>query len=279
VDHRARQYTCPGRRLTRREFLGAGTAGLAGAVAAACGTRPTEEPPTPAQQGRLLARPAEPIHSVSPGLQSLELAPGRDGQLYVPAGYRPEQPAPLVLMLHGAGGSAQGGMSPFRSLADAAGFVLLAPDSRGRTWDMILGGYGPDVAFIDYALSEVFGKVAIDPARLAIEGFSDGASYALSLGITNGDLFSRIVAFSPGFMSPAARRGEPSIYVSHGTQDQILPIDLCSRRIVGQLEASGYTVSYHEFDGGHTVPASIASEAADWLSTGWAQALPQTARA
>lgn len=42
--------------------------------------------------------------------------------------------------------------------------------------------------------------VAIDPAHVAIGGFSDGASCALSLGLVNGDLFTHVMAFSPGLV-------------------------------------------------------------------------------
>jgi predicted esterase len=80
-----------------------------------------------------------------------------------------------------------------------AGLPMLFVDSRGQTWDGIRGGFGPDVDFLDGALEKVFGMVAVDPNRLALGGFSDGATYALSLGLVNGDLFPRIVAFSPGF--------------------------------------------------------------------------------
>lgn len=60
--------------------------------------------------------------------------------------------------------------------------ILLAPDSRGRTWDFILGDYGPDVRFIDRALDHVFKRYNVHPGHIGIAGFSDGASYALSLG-------------------------------------------------------------------------------------------------
>ena len=109
--------------------------------------------------------------------------------------------------------------------------MLLVPDSRGRTWDMILGNYGPDVAFIDQALAQTFSRYALNPARLAIGGFSDGASYALSLGLSNGDLFTHIIAFSPGFMAPAQQQGRPPVFITHGTQDRVLPITRCSRRM------------------------------------------------
>jgi len=172
---------------------------------------------------------------------------------------------PLVLMLHGAGASAQQGIALLQPLADAAGFMLLAPASRERTWDVIVGGYGPDVAHIDWVLGWTFRRYAVDPRRLAVGGFSDGASYALSLGITNGDLFTHVMAFSPGFMAPAAQRGRPHVFISHGVQDPVLPIDLCSRRIVPQLEGAGYGVRYEEFGGGHRVPRGIAEEAVRWF--------------
>jgi len=193
------------------------------------------------------------------------LARERDALLFVPANYRPDHPAPFVLSLHGAGGNEQSGLYPLHELADEAGFVLLAPAARRQTWDVILGGYGPDVAFINHALEEVFARCSIDPTRLAIGGFSDGASYALSLGLTNGDLFRRILAFSPGFMAPATQRGQPEIFISHGSRDEVLPIASTSRRIVPQLEQAGYDVVYREFDGPHTVPPEIAVEAVRWF--------------
>jgi phospholipase/carboxylesterase len=168
-------------------------------------------------------------------------------------------------MLHGAGGVAQHGISRVEALADRAGLVVLAPPSRRQTWDVILGAFGPDVAFVDEALAATFERCTVDPQRLAVGGFSDGASYALSLGITNGDLFTHVIAFSPGFMAPAHQVGAPRIYVSHGTRDAVLPIDRCSRRLVPALERAGYDVRYHEFDGPHTIPPDIAREAVEWF--------------
>ncbi len=219
-------------------------------------------------QGRLLASPAPPPSqpSASGGLRRLGLGSGRDGLLYVPRGHDATVAAPLALTLHGAGGDARSGISHLIGLADEFGLVLLAPESRGRTWDVLAGGYGPDVGFIDRALGQTFDRLAVDAGRLAITGFSDGASYALSLGLTNGDLFTHAVAFSPGFAAPADRRGKPPVFVSHGTRDRVLPIERCSRRIVPQLEREGYGVRYREFDGSHTVPGAVAREALEWFT-------------
>lgn len=195
------------------------------------------------------------------GLHPLGLAAGRDGLLYVPPGLRADRPTPLVVSLHGAGGNAQQAVDLFRASADEHDLVVLAPESRGSTWDALLGGYGPDVAHLDRSLAHAFERVSVDPARLAIAGFSDGASYALCLGLANGDLFGDVLAFSPGFSSPALRRGSPRVFVSHGTGDRVLPIGATSRRLVPRLRLEGYDVHYQEFEGDHTVPPSPSREA------------------
>jgi phospholipase/carboxylesterase len=222
-------------------------------------------------QGRFNARPADspPAGDAAPtGLHPLDLGGERDGVRYVPAGYRPEWPAPLVLMLHGATGNGRRTVESLLPLADEFGLILVAPDSRLRTWDVLHGGFGPDIAFIDAALTDTFATHAVDPAHIAAEGFSDGASYALSIGIGNGDLFTHVLAFSPGFLAPPGQEGAPRLFVSHGRQDQVLPIDFCSRRFVPGLRRAGYDVTYQEFDGPHRTPPEIARMGIEWFLDG-----------
>jgi phospholipase/carboxylesterase len=214
------------------------------------------------EEGRLRARPGRPRDPGAPGLHRLGAG---GGLLYVPPGGAAGEARPLAVMFHGARGDARNGLAALMPLADEAGMLLLATDSADQTWDVMRGGYGPDVETLDRALAEAFGRVAVDPERLAVGGFSDGASYALSMGIMNGDLFTHVIAFSPGFMAPARREGAPRLYISHGTADAVLPIDACSRRIVPRVSRAGYDVTYHEFEGGHTVPADIAREAVEWF--------------
>ena len=255
--------------LTRRRLLLAAGAGLltacavrlpdgerGGGGAAVLTSRP-ESTPARAGGGAL----------TGPGTHPLGLESVRDAVLHVPPGVVPGVAAPLVLTLHGAGGNADAGVSLLRPLADERGLLLLAPASRGRTWDAVLGGYGPDAALVDRALTTVFTALAVDPARVAVAGFSDGASYALGLGLANGGLFRRVVAFSPGFVPPGTpRNGTPPVFVSHGDADEVLPIDRTSREIVPELREDGYDVTYREFSGPHTVPAEVAREAVDWLA-------------
>jgi predicted esterase len=238
---------------------------LGGAVAACGGP---DESGTDEGAARLSARPGSPHGSVSTGLTALGLSVGRDGLVYVPAAYDPGVPAPLALLLHGAGRSADDLLNPLRPLADELGLILVAPDSRSSTWDATYATYGPDVDFIDEALRLVFGKCVVDPARVTMAGFSDGATYALGLGLCNGDLVTRIVAFSPGALPPRVAVGKPRLFITHGTQDAVLPIDYTSRAIVPELETAGYQVIYREFDGGHVVPLDLGTEAVRWLVTG-----------
>lgn len=247
------------RRVRRRTFLG--MTALAGAWPFA---RPAGSVPS-AQDARLDARPAgAPSTPAVSGEHALGLGSARDGLLYVPRGYDSSRPAPLAVLLHGAGRDA-GRMRPTFSLADELGLVIVAPDSRGSTWDAIGGRTGPDVNFIDATLRSVFSHVRVDPRRMAMGGFSDGASYALGLGLANGDLFSHLIAFSPGYIPIPLRRGMPRVFISHGTRDAVLPISSTSRIVTPRLRADGYDVVYREFDGPHQLLPEIAREAFEWL--------------
>ena len=250
---------------TRRHFLRSLGAAAAAAPLACLGS--TTEP-LGGGSARLTARPGNPSQTITPGTWPLGLGnTTHDGFLLVPASYVAGTMMPLVLALHGAGGSASGPLEFLRSYAESRNFLVVSVDSIGLTWDAITFKYLSDVQFIDHALAHVFARCSVDPTRVVVEGFSDGATYALGLGLANGDLFRRVVAFSPGGIVPSdsPATGRPEFFISHGRQDPILPIDLASRRIVEELQDDGYTVDYNEFNGGHEIPAAIAALAADWL--------------
>jgi phospholipase/carboxylesterase len=242
---------------TRRFF----TSGIAATLLSSCVTNAQSSAAV-----RLRARPGKSIAQREAGTHPLGLRQERDAILYIPKSADPEKPAPLIVYLHGAGGSEQQGIRRLSALADELGFLLLSPASEGPTWDAIRDGYGPDVQAIDQALARSFVSRRIHPKRIALAGFSDGASYSLGLGLSNGDLFTSVLAFSPGFIPPGSKRmGNPRVFVSHGTSDNILPIDMSSRRIVPAMKRDGLDVTYREFDGPHAVPPEILKEAMNWF--------------
>lgn len=252
--------------LSRRRFLHVlAAAGAGSAVACSFGV----EPEAFVEQERLQSRPSAPTLAITPGLHRLGIGGGRDALLHVPASYRSSVPLPLLVLLHGATGSASNWFGSYAARSDAHRFLMLAPESRSGTWDIVNGPMSVDVQFIDAALEWTFRRCAVDAARMAMAGFSDGASYALSLGLANGDLFGRVVAFSPGFFRVHVARGKPPVWISHGLGDAVLPVNGTSRMIVGQLRVAGYAVDYREFDGGHEVPAAISDGAMAWLAGEW----------
>ena len=220
----------------------------------------------PPPEARLHTLPAPGAREQAPrGVFTIPLSNGREGLVYVPERYRPDEPLALIVACHGAGGSAQRGMNVIAPLADEYGAIIFAPQSGGPTWDILVGGFGPDVAAIDAALALIYERYAIDPTRRVIGGFSDGASYALSLGLANGDIFTHIMALSAGFADPWGLVGQPRIFISHGTEDKVLPIDQAGRAHAGILQQVGYEVHYVEFEGPHSVPPPVLRSAYDWL--------------
>ncbi len=234
-------------KITRRVALGLGAA-----YAATGNARATDNP---ALSGRIEARPGTPAPPYPPkgfSLLKLDSDPVRDALLYVPTAFDPAILIPLLVMLHGAGMNGARMMKLLSDTAEARGFLLLTPTSRGVTWDLRNAPACNDAAFIDHALARVFGAATIDP-RIGLGGLSDGASFALSLGIANGDLFSDVMAFSPGFLRAPVRNGRPRMFLSHGRADGVLPFAL-GRDIARQLERDGYDVEFRPFDGGHWIP-------------------------
>ena len=252
--------------ITRREALR--RSALTAVAVAAGGCLGSTETEGGEDNARLSVKVMAPSRTTAPGLYPLQLGVSRDGLLYVPTSYKPEVAAPIALLLHGAGRASNELVTPMRGYADRVGLVLLAVDSRAGTWDAVANGvFFDDVTFIERAFAFAIDRVRVDASRIRIAGFSDGGSYSLSLGLINGDLFTRVAAFSPGFVIDGPRNGKPKFFMTHGTRDSILPIDQTSRQIVPALKQLGYDVTYSEFDGGHGVTEALLEQATTWLSS------------
>lgn len=248
--------------LSRRNFAYSITGGLALSLFSA---------PLPAQRtagdgaGRMRARAVAPVENPAPaGLHPLNVRNHRDSLVYIPQSASKFAKAPLVLSLHGATQNADRGISLLQTLADEHGFLIVAPASSDGTWE-IGNPEGTDFDNVDESLAISFGLRNIDPARIAIAGFSDGASYSLSLGLSNGDLFHAVLAFSSGYMAGGPRVGKPTVFLSHGTADPVFPIAATGRIVERNLKQAGYSVTFREFEGRHTLPPEVASDAMRWL--------------
>jgi phospholipase/carboxylesterase len=220
----------------------------------------------PSLLGRLSFTHAEPTkRPLPPGRNRLGIAGERDAVLFVPTGLDEHAPVPLFVMFHGAGGFPEKVLPFIEEHAERDKFLLLTPHSMYPTWDIVIGGSGPDLERLHRALTAVTSRYRIDRGHLAFAGFSDGASYALSIGITNGDIASHVIAFSGGFMSIFTQEGDPKVFIAHGLVDEQLPIETSGRANATKLKAAGYDVQYVEFNGLHAIQPAIVGMAIEFF--------------
>ena len=223
---------------------------------------------------------AGPALSAKPPLTAPATPEKRSGVLtlaggafaYLPKGMTGAK-MPLLVYFVGAGGQPRDVLTAYRDHADREGFVLLIPSPKGATWDMVdnlsrrIGiemnvtpRYGRDLKAFDTSLTDLFGKVAIDPKRIAVIGFSNGATYALSVGTANPQLFSAVLALSPGPAFPTRFDPAQRVFISHGESDEVLPFSY-TRGVVAKLRVRKMQVDFMPFKGKHEIPAEARTRA------------------
>jgi polyhydroxybutyrate depolymerase len=186
-------------------------------------------PPTTAPAGRASAgcgqspavtgTDAEPLGDVP-----LAMTVGGQQRTYrlgLPTAYDPDAPAPLVLVLHGAGGTAEI-MSIYAAVptqAAARGIITATPDAIGGNWE--LGPEGADDQFLMALLDDIAANYCVDLARVHIAGLSLGAWKAAVTACAHPDRIASValvtVEVHPGGCGPL------SVVAFHGTGDHVVP--------------------------------------------------------
>ncbi len=112
-------------------------------------------------------------------------------ELFVPSTYSPAKPSPLLLTLHGAGGTGHGGHAPWRSVAEALGMIVISPsDRRGR------GGFTgskEENAAAWAALRWARLRFNVDECRVYATGVSRGGHLLWDLALRQPDRLAAIV--------------------------------------------------------------------------------------
>jgi len=146
----------------------------------------------------------------------------RTYRLFVPRGFETRSRLPLVLDLHGSGGTAanQARTSRFEILAAREGFVVATLQAEGSLWNVpVRNGRPDDVAYVSDAIDQVSARACIDPARVYATGFSGGARMSSLLACR---LNSRIAAIAPmaglRWPGPCEGRAVP-VLTLHGLAD------------------------------------------------------------
>ncbi len=162
----------------------------------------------------------------------------RSFRLHLPAGYDGEEPGPLLLALHGGGGSGKqmdkltGGLN---QLADRQGFVVAYPDgldehwNDGRAVNRSATDDADDVGFLSALVDHLVSQYAIDPGRVYAVGISNGGMMALRLACERPDKFSAVALVASAMSEALAARCAPerpiSVLVIGGTKDPLVPWD------------------------------------------------------
>jgi len=152
--------------------------------------------------------------------------------VHVPSSYVDNMPTPLVIVLHGYTGTAESmeTLTGFTAKSDKEGFIVVYPQGLVQRWNVGFGSLKfdtDDVGFINELINRLEQKYAIDPNRIYVTGFSNGAMMAYLLGAALSDKIAAIapVAGSVGAMMNNVLEIIPdpsqpvSVIVFHGTAD------------------------------------------------------------
>lgn len=236
---------------------------------------------------RIAHVPPEPRDEESPtGWVWLEKGPQR-AALFTPDEIDPDKRYPLLTVLHGAGRQDEMLMKAYKGEAERRQALFLIPRSLHPTWDLIVTSASqaeppavpgqetstarPDGDFLEYALDLIYRRYPIDPERQALVGYSDGASYALSLGLANPDLFQALLCWAAGYFATdsetaAAGTPRPQVLLEYGTHDELFPFEQVALPMRAQLEALGCDVHFRVDEGGRHWPSGqFQDEALDWF--------------
>jgi polyhydroxybutyrate depolymerase len=200
------------------------------------------------------ARADDPADSLTapptPGRFTLTIKTGgieRTSQIQIPPGYKSDAKPPLVLLLHGAGGSGAGILDKdgWAAKADKEGFVAVAPDglpakprspanfrTNPTVWNAgNLRPHSPrsaidDVAFIRQLLDELKEKVPYDESQVFCAGHSNGSGMTFRLASDLSERFAAVgmVAGIMDVTDPKPKKPMPTLYLL-GTNDPLTPIE------------------------------------------------------
>lgn len=219
----------------------------------------------------MISTPNDPIRPIAASLTHLVLPPRS------PA----DGPPPALLLLHGRGSDERdlvglaAALDPRLTVVSARAMAPLGP---GYHWYDLhaIGepeptGFRRSLALLDHFVDEIVVGYGIDPARLYLLGFSQGAVMSGSLTLTRPErvagavLLSGYLPLRSGLAIDQARlRGRP-IFVGHGTWDQVIGVEF-GREAHAFLAQVGADVTYREYPIAHHVGDAELRDVAAWLT-------------
>ena len=191
--------------------------------------------------------------------------------LYVPEAWDGQASMPLVVALHGGSGHGRDFLWSWLREARGRNVLVLSPTAQDRTWS-IMGGADVDADRLRETIESVATRYPVDRARVLLTGMSDGATYALLLGLRSGPPFTHL-APACGVLHPLLFAGgldraqDFPIYLIHGALDWMFPV-YTARMGRDALLSAGARLVYREIeDLSHTYPRDENPRILEWLVT------------
>ncbi len=230
--------------------------------ASACQARPSNLPS---------AQPTGTLpHDYAAAIQSGGLE--RTYRAHLPTSYNATQSLPLVLVLHGGGGSGRGmnGLTNLNTLADEKDFIVVYPDGYQRHWG---DGRGTspserdgvdDVAFISALIDHLSKDLRVDPRRVYATGISNGGFFSDRVGCGLANKIAAIAVVAATMPTNLAKTCQPArplpVQIFHGSDDPFVPsaggeVTIGDRGSI--LSISDTVTKWAALDGCTTAPAVV----------------------
>jgi len=165
----------------------------------------------------------------------------RTYRVYRPAGRAAGARMPLLLALHGRGGTGAGmdGLTRGALRAEAAQrrWLLVCPDGIGRGWNdgRPPSGRGDrarvgvdDVGFLSALIDRMIADERADPSRVYLAGISNGGFMSLRIAIERSDRVAAVAAVAAGLPKglETRRPANPvAVLLCNGTEDRRIPFE------------------------------------------------------
>ncbi|MCK5796393.1 MAG: dienelactone hydrolase family protein [Deltaproteobacteria bacterium] len=233
--------------------------------------------------GSLKARkaPAPPSLGLPAGLRGdlpggqydlAKTSAGIGGHYVIPSWYDVHTKLPVLVALHGAAERGIWMVKVWEQLVRDQGFILVAPSSFGATsWNWVYGKKPTEEQAILAAVAWMKAHYAVKSGQVGVEGFSDGASMALRMGLNNPGVFAALMANSAGSTGSTYKALPPiKVFLSHGEADAILPYSN-AQSIRNKLLTLNFDVTWVHFPVGsgfeyHVFPTSQKIPMLRWFA-------------
>ena len=201
-------------------------------------------------------------------------------RIFLPRGYEPAYPYPLLVFLHGHGSNEEQilRLAPRLSRRNyiciaPRGPHLLGPDREGRmgySWGADAGNDPLVEDFVYRAIEQTQRAYHIHTERIYLAGFREGAGVAYRLGLMDPDRFGGVASLNgamprlgaPRLRLPDARRLK--LFIGHGIANPIIPLTL-ARQDFRLFYAAGMQAQFRTYPTTHKIHADMLHDVDRWI--------------